>query len=135
MTEAEKPDNRIDVLSKVDDFMHRRRARMADPLPMSSPQIEPVDDIPLLTEVVTNENKPALAIPAEAGATKSLRDIDADIARELDIWLDENLPQVVMYVMDGITDKLIRQIHESVREDMLPRLRRALDGNAEPGKQ
>lgn len=132
MDEAEKLDGSIDVLSMADAFIHRRRAQIGGAAPVDTPQVEPVDDIPLLTEVVIEASLPAIPASAEV-ATQ--RDISAEVARELDVWLDENLPQVVVHVMDGITDKLIQQVLDSAREDLVPRLKRMLSDDIDPGKQ
>lgn len=119
-------EDRPDVLSKADEFIKRRRAQtggMAVDIPLHA---EPADDIPLLTEVVGEAGLPEVlperAMPQHKG-------ISADVARELDAWLDENLPQAVVRVMDGITDNLILQIQQSADKDLLPRLKQALLGN------
>ncbi|CAG4885301.1 conserved protein of unknown function [Georgfuchsia toluolica] len=109
-----------DVLGKVDEFMKRRRAQagsMAVDIPLHA---EPVDDIPMLTEVV-----------GETGlqAKPPHDDLNRDIAHALDAWLDKNLPQAVVRVMDGITDNLILQIQQSADKDLLPRLKQVLLGN------
>ena len=118
-------DSRPDVLSKADEFIKRRRAQLGGVVVDGPLQTGPADDIPLLTEVVGETRLPAL--PPH-------NDLSSDIARELDVWLDENLPQAVVHVMDGITDKLIQQIHASAREELLPRLKRALRDDSEAGE-
>lgn len=124
-----------DVLGKADEFIRRRRAQLGGaaleaPLPATAAE----DDIPTLTEIVDNASLPVNPAAPEAAAQKSGRDINVEVARELEAWLDENLPQVVVHVMDGITDKLIQQVHDSARADLLPRLRRALREDADAGE-
>lgn len=116
-----------DILAKAEAFIQRRREQLGsiDQPPM--PQWP--DDIPVLTEVVDD------GLPANDGtyfaspgiSIEQLRnEMRTELARQLDIWLDENLPQVVVHLLDGIADTLIRQVHDSAREDLLPRLEQAL---------
>lgn len=148
MSEIEEPGGSRDVLSKADEFIKRRRAQLGSavvdgPLhietanavtdvPQQIELAEPVEDIPLLTEVVAMAGLPGTLSQAES---LPQRDISAEVTRELDAWLDEALPQAVLHVMDGITDRLIQQVLDSARADLLPRLKRALDDEAESGKQ
>ena len=118
-------DSRSDVLNKADEFIKRRRAQLGGVVTDGPLQTEAADDIPLLTDVVGESALPTAAVHD---------DLSRDIARVFDVWLDENLPQVVVHVMDGITDKLIQQIHASAREDLLPRLKRALHEDNEAGE-
>ncbi len=131
MSDIEQPSGNRDVLSKADEFIKRRRAQLGGTVVDGPLQIEPADDIPLLTDIVGEAELPA-ALPEPALPPQ--RDFSAEVAHELDTWLDENLPQVVVYAMDGITDRLIQQIHASAREDLLPRLKRALRDDAEAGE-
>lgn len=117
-------DKRPDVLSKADEFIKRRRAQIGSAVQS--------DNIPLLTDVVADASQPT---SLESVAVASHLDISTDITRELDVWLDENLPQVLVHVMDGITDKLIQQVLDSAREDLLPRIKHMLQDNTDPGKQ
>ena len=78
------------------------------------------DDLPLLTEVVG-----AVPNPAAHRDLRGARLIDehrAALALQLDKWLDEQLPQLVILAMDGITDQLIALISNRVREELMPRL-------------
>lgn len=127
MSDVDKPgDNPRDVLSKADEFIRRRRAQLGGTV-AEVPQQAAADDIPVLTEVVGDAAQPpANPACAEIAAGK---DFSAEMA--LDVWLDEHLPQVVVHIMDGITDKLIQQLHKSAREELLPRLKRALQEGTE----
>jgi hypothetical protein len=51
------------------------------------------------------------------------------VADELAGWLDTELPQVVMHVIDGVTDQLIAKITEEARAALLPRLQEALEAD------
>jgi hypothetical protein len=129
MSDFDAEDSSRSVLSKADEFLRRRRAQQGIPVE-EHPSIGPVtqaslaagDDIPVLTDVVSDASGLAEASPDSVGR----KDFNAEIAREMDAWLDENLPQVVFHALDGITDRLIYRIHESARADLLPRLKRTL---------
>ena len=128
MSDSEDDSSRT-LLNKADEFLNRRRAQLGNAMPESSPAeiAGAADDIPLLTEVVS-----AGDIPSRQGERM---DFSADIAREMDAWLDENLPQVVLHALDGISDRLIAKIHESARTDLLPRLKRAVGENDKPDEK
>lgn len=108
-----------DILTKADALIQRRRIELGGvPEPQAAHW---PDDIPVLTDVVEDEPT-RIAFSAEDKI--ALRDA---IRQELDVWLDENLPQIVVHMLDGISDTLIRLLHESAREDLLPRLEQALE--------
>jgi uncharacterized FlaG/YvyC family protein len=55
------------------------------------------------------------------------------LRRELATWLDEQLPQLVMRVLDGVTDQLVAQINTQARVSLLPKLQAVLEySEAEP---
>ena len=122
MSDFDGDDSSRSLLSKADDFLKRRRAQLGNPMTEATARVEAEDDIPVLTEVVS-----PIGITANTtAAAVAEKDFNADVAHEMDAWLDENLPQVVMHALDGITDRLIAEIHESARTDLLPRLKRTL---------
>ena len=121
-------DTSRNLLSKADEFL-RRRERIGTGLIVGQPRADTPnesDDIPLLTDVVSQA-----AIAVYFASAKSRNNIKAEISREMAAWLDENLPQVVVHALDGISDRLIAQIHENVRTDLLPRLERAINDDLE----
>ena len=130
MSDVENEDNSRNLLDKADEFLRRRRAQLGSPTPEAVPRVDTLDNIPVLTEVVIPDASPASTSVTEA----SVRDFSADVAREMDAWLDEHLPQVVMHALDGVTDRLIARIHESARTDLLPHLQRTLNENKESGE-
>ena len=135
-----------DILQKVDSLMRRRRvfvagAALSPPAEGSGPTEE---DIPVLTEVV---EAPATSLPVGLDP-QLVEDIVAErlaallplrrevLARELEVWLDEQLPQVVMRLFDGITDQLVAQVSRQARSALLPRLQAALEAaEGEPPPQ
>lgn len=111
-----------DILSKADALIQRRRTQLGgvpDPQPAHWP-----DDIPVLTDIVADE------APLPVFSHEDRDALRMAIRQELDIWLDENLPQIVVHLLDGIGDRLIQHLHESAREDLLPRLEQALHDKA-----
>ena len=83
------------------------------------------DDLPLLTEEVDAEPVPpaeVLETLARAQDHQLLAERQAALASEMETWLDEQLPQVVISAMDDITDRLVALITQRAREELLPRL-------------
>lgn len=120
-----------ELLEKADALM-RRRVFVAGAEPPAEPAAPEEEDVPVLTEVVAADEPAAVseaAVPSDAAALRSA------LAFELESWLDEELPQHVMRVLDGLTDQLIIQISLKARADLLPRLQRVLEAKnsgAEP---
>lgn len=141
------------ILDKADSLMRRHRAfvagdRPASPVPQGdglravSPEptfgkaAEP-DDLPVLTEVVAGIDEAPLPVPTDiesllqerlAAALPQQREV---LRRELALWLDEQLPQLVMRVLDGVTDQLVAQINTQARMTLLPKLQAALEADTE----
>ena len=147
------------IIDKADSLMRRHRAFVAgEATPADSVAAVPpepalcvpsgiflaaqteAEDIPVLTEVVAESDG-----NMEAAASAGVADIDVLLRerlaavqpqqrellrRELAQWLDEQLPQLVMRVLDGVTDQLVAQINTQARVTLLPRLQAALE--AEP---
>lgn len=141
-----------DVIDKADSLMRRHRAFIAGeatsvdnatavpPAPTFVAVEAEAGDIPLLTEVVADADAmelPAVANSAEieallrerlAAALPQQREM---LRRELAVWLDEQLPQIVMRVLDGVTDQLVAQINTQARMTLLPKLQAALEADTE----
>jgi hypothetical protein len=143
-----------DVIDKADSLMRRHRAFVAGDMPAAAIPQESVlsgvapaptfqnaaepEDLPLLTEVVTSIEEAALPAPASdietllrerlAAALPQQREL---LRRELALWLDEQLPQLVMRVLDGVTDQLVAQINTQARMTLLPKLQTALEADTE----
>ena len=115
------------LLGKADQLMRRHRSFVASAKSVEAepPAVsEAVDDLPLLTEVVssaanpTRQDEKALSLRLEQLAVEQR----SALLREFERWLDEQLPQVVVSAMDGITDRLVGQITRRARAELLPRL-------------
>lgn len=114
-----------DLMQKADALMRRHRVFVAGAAESSAAEAASQEDVPVLTEVVS---------PGAVLATAPLRQAAADaaalrgaLACELENWLDEELPQHVMRVLDGVTDQLISQLSRKARSDLLPRLQGILE--------
>jgi len=135
-----------DIIDHANKLMRRRVfvASGAQP-PSPPPVVEPptpvdTDDLPVLTEIV-NEEAPAVAaepvepvIPQTAIDARAAEMLAARLpfqrqamADELTAWLDRELPQVVMHVVDGLTDRLVEHVTEAAKAALLPKLQDALD--------
>jgi hypothetical protein len=118
-------DNLID---KADSLMRRHRSNLAGE----------ADDLPLLTEVVATAASGAQAL-ADGDIEALLRERLAAalpqqrelLRRELAAWLDEQLPQLVLRVVDGVTDQLVAQINTQARMTLLPKLQAVLEAESE----
>lgn len=120
-----------DLIVKVDSLM-RRRVFVA-----GGAQVAEVDDLPVLTEIVTAPfvapagERPVSSERIEALVRERLFERLPDqrqaLAEELGTWLDRELPQVVMRVLDGLTDLMVAQVTEEARAALLPRLQTVLE--------
>jgi len=140
-----------DVIDKADSLMRRHRAFVAGdasaaavpPAPTFAPPPEqaPVpEDLPVLTEIVADDDEVTLATASAAADIEALlrerlaaalpqqREL---LRRELAQWLDEQLPQLVMRVLDGVTDQLVAQINTQARMTLLPKLQAVLEADSE----
>jgi hypothetical protein len=120
-------DSGTDVLLQADALMRRHRTFLAggDIEQRRSAVFEAVsqeleDDLPVLTEVVALD---------KAGETVTTRESEQALvshqqylADSLEKWLDEELPQVILSVLDGFSDKLIAELVSKARAALLPRL-------------
>jgi hypothetical protein len=122
-----------DLLLKADALMRRHRVFVAG----AAEQDEEVantgqDDVPVLTEVVSSDAVPES--PPPASTSVALSKLSSVLAFELEAWLDEELPQHVMRVLDGITDQLIIQLSSKAKSELLPRLQSILESTEEAAK-
>ncbi|MDD5250740.1 MAG: hypothetical protein PHY45_17310 [Rhodocyclaceae bacterium] len=109
-----------DLLEKADALMRRHRVFVAGAAAARDDGGD--DDVPLLTEIVAADALPeaAVATTVDIAAWRSA------LALEMEHWLDEDLPQHVQRVLDGITDQLIIQLSLKARAELLPRLQAIL---------
>lgn len=142
-------DNSNRVIEQADNFMRRHGPAVA--LPGDS-GADDVVDLPVLTEIVeaTPAPTPEPALPespsapmlppdrVEALAREMLFDKlprqRQALAEELAAWLDDELPQIVLRVLDGVTDQLIDQVTAEVRAVLVPRLQMVIEDQSQPSR-
>ena len=107
-----------------------------------------LENVPILTDVVvahdiqsdaklTDDLKPETFSTSRAESNSSrhfdrlLSERQAVLTREIETWLDEQLPQMVIRAMDGITDHLVALLANRARDDLLPRLEAAMQAPQE----
>lgn len=113
-----------DLLRKADALIRRTRVFVAG---SSAPTIQPApadDDLPILTDVVT-EHEAALA----TAPPHMQQHLDA-LREELSRWLEQELPDAVLKVTDGLADQLMGELTDQAEKNLLPRLIARLDGTA-----
>ena len=113
------------LLGKADQLMRRHRSFVATAKSEAgdAAAADSNEDLPILTEVVasTVEQKPdedALRLRLD----QLLLAQRSAMLGEFERWLDEQLPQVVISAMDGLTDRLVTSITRRARAELLPRL-------------
>lgn len=131
------------LLDQADALMRRRTfvagARSEANEPALAAADADAEDVPILTEVVDiadtsaygdTASGPVIEYAANWKVEKLVRQrIDAllsersaELAHEIETWLDEQMPQLVIRAMDGITDHLVALLANRARDDLLPRL-------------
>jgi hypothetical protein len=118
------------LLQKANALMQRHRSFAG-----SAAAPTAADDVPVLTEIVSGEKPSGSASAPPAAAAKPdealieslvrerlekvLPTLRRQVAHELDAWFDEQLPKIVMSLLDGFTDRLVGQISSQARGDLM----------------
>lgn len=137
------------VIAQADNLM-RRHGLVATP-PAGGDTDD--DGLPVLTDIVAPVaaiSPPDPALPESPAAPILPPDrVDAlaremlfdrlprqrqALAQELAVWLDDELPQVVLRVLDSITDQLIEQVTAEARAILLPRLQMVIEEQSQPSR-
>ncbi len=129
------------VIAQADSFMRSHGLAAAPPARSGGED----DGLPVLTDIVsttstlTLEPAPPDPLPSsvlppdrlEALAREMLFDRlprqRRALAEELAAWLDDELPQIVLRVLDGVTDQLIDQVTAEARAILLPKLQMVIE--------
>ncbi len=117
-------DDTSDLLRKADALIRRTRVFVAGSEDPAADPVPPDDDLPVLTDVVT-EDEAALA----TAPPHMQQHLDA-LREELSRWLDQELPHAVLKVTDGLADQLMGELTHQAEKKLLPRLIARLDGTA-----
>lgn len=141
-----------DLLDKANALMRRRNAAQAirttdasarnatntNTAPSSTEPPMSDEDFPVLTDVVhvspdsaasvdTSPPSADIAAQIEAAVRERLDHLrleqQAELSREIEAWLNMQMPQLVSRAMDGLTDHIVELIAHRVRDELLPRLR------------
>lgn len=119
-------DDTSEILLKADALIRRSRTYVAG-LPATqsqSPLAPPDDDLPVLTEIVTEHDVALATAPPHMQ-----QHLDA-LREELSLWLEQELPHAVLKVTDGLADQLMGELTHQAERNLLPRLLARLDGTA-----
>jgi GTPase Era involved in 16S rRNA processing len=117
-------DDTTDVLRKADALMRRTRVFVAGAKTQPGPAAVQEDDLPVLTEVVSEHEAALATAPAHMQ-----QHLDA-LREELSLWLEQELPNAVLTVTDGLADQLMGELTEQAEKNLLTRLIARLDGSA-----
>lgn len=111
------------LLSKADALLRRHQAP-DQPGPTDAP-----DDIPLLTDVVEDlafdpgsEPVPAAAEGNGVALAELLVDLDTELAREIEFWFSNELPQLVASELDRFSENLRKEALAHMRATLIPSL-------------
>ena len=112
------------LLRKADALIRRTRVFVAgSPAPAAA--VTPADDdLPVLTDIVTEQEATLATAPPHMQ-----QHLDA-LREELSRWLDQELPDAVLKVTDGLADQLMGELTHQAEKNLLPRLIARLDGTA-----
>ena len=117
-------DNTEEVMRKADALIQHTRVFIAGSSPAPPPTPPAEDDLPVLTDIVT-EREAALA----TAPPHMQQHLDA-LREEISRWLEQELPQAVLKVTDGLADQLMGELNDQAEKKLLPRLISRLDGTS-----
>lgn len=134
-----------DLLDQADRLMRRHRIFVAGAAAAAPIEDDAFDDLPVLTDVVPEVEEVVVPPPPPPGPSIDeqaqvlahellLERLSAQrnaIEKEVVAWLDKELPEIVMYVIDGITDQLVAQVTAAMRLELLPKLQLAVEAEEE----
>lgn len=107
------------VLAKADALIRRRRVFVAGKLPVEPDPVMDAD-IPVLTDVVDPSES---ASPAHHELPPELIERqNAYVLAAIESWLDRQLPQAVTSVLDRLSLRLIDDLEQQIRTELLPGL-------------
>jgi hypothetical protein len=123
-------DDTDEILGQADALIRRHRVFASGDAASPIPD----DDIPVLTEIVNDAQlKNGFVNQLENSfATAPVhvqQHLDA-LREELTRWLNNELPQTVLKVTDGLADQLMAELTHQAEQKLLPRLIARLDGTA-----
>lgn len=130
---SERNSSADQLVHKADALIRRHRSFVARPhgyspeppvIDAAAPSFAPEDDIPVLTDIISDPDS-ALKTAQEV-VSLALTDQQIAIRAAIERWVDESLPDAMLHVLDGFTDRLIAAVCERARADLLDSLQRDL---------
>ena len=131
------------LLGKVDALLKRHKSSDADIRSGTSPlKLPSEDDLPILTDVVSDFELSANAFDAQPGSSiageyrqesngedilfsrlaEMLVQIDTDISREIEVWIMRELPQIINRELDSLSERIRAEALAQLRATLLPAL-------------
>lgn len=124
------------LLDQADALLQRHRG--ASSLITATGDDLSADDLPLLTEVVDHLPTPAppTAPPPEAGLDVDLAErlvaLDGLIAREVESWIANELPELLAVELERVAQQLKTQAQAQLRATLLPALSQHISATLDP---
>lgn len=101
---------------------------------------DPDEDLPILTEVVEHFDEqdtivPADLPPAPVEVAEFLIDLDTELAREIEFWFANELPQLLSSELDRVSERLRTEALGHMRATLIPALSERIAARLDkPGK-
>lgn len=118
-------DDTENLLRQADALIRRNRIYVSGQAPVSGGTAAPEEDLPVLTDIVTDQEA------ALATAPPHLQKHLEALREELSLWLEQELPDAVLKVTDGLADQLMGELTHQAEKKLLPRLIARLEGTAD----
>lgn len=118
-------DDTANLLRQADALIRRNRTYVSDQVTVSGPATAPDQDLPVLTDIVTDHQAALATAPPHLQ-----KHLDA-LREELSRWLEQELPHAVLKVTDGLADQLMGELTHQAEKKLLPRLIARLEGTTD----
>jgi len=124
------------LLEQADTLLHRHRG--AASLMTASGDDLAADDLPLLTEVVDERLTAGIAVEPpppdqpEVDLAERLVALDGLIAREVETWLAEELPDILAAELERLAAQVRTQVLAQMRATLLPALSQRISDTLNP---
>lgn len=112
-----------DALLEKADALLRKHRHTSHPEAATDPD----EDLPILTEVVEHFDTPGKIVSADTSTNPNelaefLIDLDTELAREIELWFANELPQLVSRELDRMSEKLRTEALGHMRATLIPAL-------------
>ncbi|HRP74435.1 MAG TPA: hypothetical protein PK725_01965 [Rhodocyclaceae bacterium] len=124
------------LLSKADALLRRHQ------VPGQTGPTDTSDDLPLLTDVVEDlafdpgsEPEPVAGQGNGVALAELLVDLDTELAREIEFWFANELPQLVASELDRFSENLRREALAHMRATLIPSLSERISNRLDRGSR